>query len=88
MSGDEDLLIESEQFHAVHEALLEYGMSLSDPEMDIQAAYEVPYGMRGKSIYIELHKYLFPPDSNAYGEFNQFFKDVFLRAETSYGAGM
>lgn len=82
MSGDEDLLIESEQFHAVHESLQEYGMSLSDPEMDIQAAYEVPYGMRGKSIYIELHKYLFPPDSNAYGEFNQFFKDVFLRAET------
>lgn len=76
MSGDEDLLIPPEQFPLCHQAMLAYGMVLSEPDMDIHAAYEVPYGKRNSPIYIELHKSLFPPESEAYGELNRLFARV------------
>lgn len=76
MSGDEDVLIPAEQFRLCHEVFLKYGMTPSEPGKDIDAAYEVPYGKAGSPMYIELHKSLFPPDSDAYGEFNQFFDGV------------
>lgn len=79
ISGDEDMLIQPETFELCHGKLLEYGMTVADPGQDVQEAYEVPYGKPGSPIYIELHKYLFPPDSEAYGEFNQFFGDVHER---------
>lgn len=82
MSGDEDLLIMPDQFAEFHKAMMEYGMKLSDPEMNIWDTYEVPYGKPGRPIYIELHKYLFPPDSSAYGELNRFFSDIFDRTES------
>lgn len=81
MSGDEDFLIRPEQFEECHLAMLAYGMCLSDPEMDIWSAYEVPYGKKGSPLYIELHKYLFPPDSDAYGELNVFFEEIFEKTE-------
>lgn len=76
MSGDEDILIPAEQFPLCHETMLSYGMTLSEPEMDINEAYEVPYGKMGSPIYIELHKSLFPPDSAAYGDLNRFFEGI------------
>ena len=76
LSSDEDILIPAEQFPLCHETMLAYGMALSDPEMDIAAAYEVPYGRPGSPIYIELHKSLFPPDSEAYGDLNRFFVGI------------
>lgn len=84
MSGDEDLLIEPTEFWMCHEALLGCGMELSDGEMDaaaLETAYEVPYGKRGRLIYIELHKSLFPPESDAYGDLNRFFRETWSRAE-------
>lgn len=79
ISGDEDMLIRPEEFGACHGKLLEYGMTVADPGQDVQEACEVPYGKPGSPIYIELHKYLFPPDSEAYGEFNQFFENIHER---------
>lgn len=79
-SGDEDMLIRPEDFELCHSKMLEYGMIVADPEQDMQKVYEVPYGKPGSPIYIELHKYLFPPDSEAYGEFNQFFENVHEQA--------
>lgn len=76
VSGDEDMLIRPEDFERCHARMLEYGMALADPEQDIQEAYEVPYGKPGSPVYIELHKYLFSPDSEAYGELNMFFGNV------------
>ena len=76
LSSDEDILIPAEQFPLCHETMLAYGMTLSDPEMDIAVAYEVPYGKPGSPIYIELHKSLFPPESEAYGDLNRFFEGV------------
>ena len=76
VSGDEDVLIPPEQFERCHEAMLAFGMQPADPQQDIRAAHEVPYGKPGSPLYIELHKYLFPPESDAYGDFNRFFSDV------------
>ncbi len=76
LSGDEDVLIPPEQFRLCHDAFMKYGMSLLEPGQDIDAAYEVPYGKAGSPIYIELHKSLFSPDSEAFGEFNRFFDDA------------
>lgn len=76
VSSDEDIWIPAEQFPLCHEVMLSWGMSLSVPEQDIDAAYEVPYGKKGSPIYIELHKSLFPPESAAYGDLNRFFDGI------------
>ena len=80
VSGDEDVLIPPEQFAKCHEAMIAFGMKPSDSQMDIQSAYEVPYGKPGSPLYIELHKHLFPPESDAYGDFNRFFEDAHAHA--------
>lgn len=78
-SGDEDVLIPAEQFTVCHQAMEAYGMHLLDPERNIDAEYEVPYGKPDSPLYIELHKSLFSPDSEAFGEFNRFFESAFDR---------
>lgn len=79
ISGDEDILIPEAVFFKSHEAMLEFGLQQADPEQDVQFAYEVPYNKVGSLIYIEAHKQLFPPDSEAYGELNSFFEGVWER---------
>ena len=76
ISGDEDVLIPPEQFERCHEAMLAFGMRPADPAQDIRSACEVPYGKPGSPLYIELHKHLFPPENDAYGDFNRFFADA------------
>ena len=80
MSGDEDILIPEDQFELCHQAMLDYGMQPTDQAQDIYTEYEVPYGKPGSPLYIELHKCLFPPESDAYGDLNRFFKNVQDRA--------
>lgn len=82
LSGDEDILISREQFLECHEKMLSYGMHLLEPDKDPRLAYEVPYGKKNSPLYIELHKNLFPPESDAYGDFNRFFESVFDRAQS------
>lgn len=81
-SGDEDMLIDPALFPKCHEAMLEYGMVTTIEEERIMTEYEVPYGKKGSPISIELHKSLFPQDSSAYGELNQFFTNVHENAVT------
>lgn len=81
VSGDEDVWVQPEQFSACHEALLAFGMQPAEPEKDIETAYEVAYGKPGSPLYIELHKSLFPPDSEAYGDLNRFFAGAHDRAD-------
>ena len=76
ISGDEDVLIPPEQFVRCHEAMLAFGMQPAEAQQDVQTAHEIPYGRPGSPLFIELHKYLFPPESDAYGDFNRFFSDV------------
>ena len=75
-SSDEDVLIPAEQFHICHRVLTDFGMTTQLPA----DSYEVPYRKEGSPLYIELHKSLFPPQSDAYGEFNGFFDQAADRA--------
>lgn len=78
-SGDEDLLIRPEDFGTCHGAMLSFGMNLREQETDIENAYEVPYCKAGSPLYIELHKQLFPAESEAYGDLNTFFENIHSR---------
>lgn len=80
-SGDEDVLIPAEQFESCHESLLRFGMVTSTPEESLAATFEVSYSKPDSPLYIELHKQLFSPESDAYGRWNRYFEDVFARAE-------
>lgn len=79
-SGDEDVLIPAEQFQICHKVMMDFGMQTTESENELSAAYEVPYRKMGSPLYIELHKHLFPPESDAYGDTNRFFEGVFERA--------
>ena len=75
-SSDEDVLIPAGQFELCHGVLTEFGMA-TEAEWD---SYEVPYRKAGSPLYIELHKSLFPPESDAYGDMNRFFENAGERA--------
>lgn len=79
-SGDEDVLIPPEHYPRCHEAMKAFGMETAEPDEKTDTSYEVPYGKPGSPLYIELHKYLFPPESKAYGHWNRFFEEVHSRA--------
>ena len=81
MSADEDVFIPPEQFERCHKAMCSCAMELLDPKQDM-ADYEIPYGKKGSPLRIELHKHLFPPESEATGELNRFFDGVHERAIT------
>lgn len=78
-SGDEDVLIPIEQFEKCQELFLNNGMKQADPAIDILEEGEVPYYREGGALHIELHKELFSSESEAYGELNGLFADVFER---------
>lgn len=77
MSGDEDLLIPAEQFELCYETMKAFGMETQESGRN---AYEVPFVKQGSPLYIELHKSLFPHESDAYGDFNRYFEHVWDRA--------
>ncbi len=79
-STDEDVFILPEQFDICHKEFMNYGMQLLEDDEDIYKAYEVAYWKNPTLLYIELHKNLFPPESEAYGEFNNYFKGAHQRA--------
>ena len=86
-STDEDVLIPPEQFASCHKVFMDYGMHLLEEDQDIMAVHEVSYWKNPTLLYIELHKSLFPAASDAYGDFNRFFKNVHDNAiyETIHG---
>ena len=79
-SSDEDVLIPPEQFALCHKVMLDFGMETAEQPENFQKCYEIPYGKKGSPLYIELHKSLFPEDSDAYSEFNEFFAGIHGRA--------
>lgn len=74
-STDEDLLIRADEFRKYHEFLLAAGLSLVNPDTDIDGEYEVSYENKKMYQYLELHKNLFSPESKAYGDLNRFFAE-------------
>lgn len=74
ISADEDVLISPAEFEEARLVLEEFGMTTTEQNPD---AYEFPYRKTNSPLYIELHKSLFPPDSQAYGSWNKLFDHVF-----------
>lgn len=79
-STDEDVFILPEQFDICHKEFMDFGMHLLKEDEDILEVYEVSYWKDPMLLYIELHKSLFPTDSDAYGDFNRFFVGAHERA--------
>ncbi len=82
LSGDEDLLVLPEDFAAFDRLMLDFGMDYADPTQNRAEAYEIPYGKPGSPLYIEAHKSLFPPQSQAYGDLNRCFARAHQRTIT------
>ena len=72
-SGDEDVFIPDEEFESCHSLLLKNGLQLEGSPEHVLEEHEIPYIDPITNLRIELHKQLFPPASEAYGEFNTFF---------------
>ncbi len=77
ISADEDLLIPWSQFDACRNAMTQWGMTAGPMEED---PWELPFRKSGSPLYIELHRSLFPPASEAYGDLNRFFTNVHTNA--------
>lgn len=78
-SGDEDLLIVPRDFEACHAALLRSGLRVCDPQKDCAQSFEIPYLDSATGVYLELHKSLFEPESEAVGDFNLLLEGVMDR---------
>ena len=78
-SSDEDLWVDPQDFPLVHEALLEYGLALVNPEQNIEEDYEVAYEEKESLLYIEIHKEMFS-SSSVYAYLNNFFAGARERA--------
>lgn len=78
-SGDEDVLCGDHQFKACHSAMIDFGMEATASALD---RYEVPYHKDDSALYIELHKSLFPRESDIFSDCNRFFDDCFDRLIT------
>ena len=69
-SVDDDLLIPPDQAPAFHAALLDLGLTPDNPAADPETAWELSWHKPSSPLYIELHKQLFAPESDALLGFN------------------
>lgn len=73
-SGDEDVLCGEAGFKSCHRAMIDLGMEPCSSDL---ASYEVPYRKGEGLLYIELHKTLFPGNSDIFGDCNRIFEHSF-----------
>ena len=76
ISSDEDVLIPEEQFGLCCKVFREFGMDTHIEEARMETEYEVPFRKKDGVLFVELHKSLFPPEADAYGDWNRFFEDA------------
>lgn len=70
-SGDEDVLCGEANFRHCHENMMELDMEPCNADLE---SYEVPYRKKNGLLYIELHKTLFPKNSDIFGDCNRIFE--------------
>lgn len=78
VSADEDLWVEEPLFADYLEVLQAYGLKPTTASDHLEEMDEVGFLSEDGLIYIELHKYLFSKNSDAYGSLNYYFADCFL----------
>lgn len=79
LSSDEDLLVAEADFEKAIEVLKSCGLKPRVEVENVDAVDEIGLISDDGLSYIELHKYLFAPDSDSLGDFNTFFADSFER---------
>ena len=80
ISSDEDILVPAEQFEKSIQILQECGLHPTIERTDVENLDEIGFIAKEGVSYIELHKSLFPKDSDAYGDLNNYFVDCFENA--------
>ena len=75
-SGDEDVFAGAD-FEGCRRVMESAGLEACGGASD---DYEIPFRREGSPLYIELHKTLFPADSDIFGDCNRLFDDAFRRA--------
>lgn len=76
ISADEDVLVEDASFQEACRILAEAGLTAGTEE-DPALAAELAWRSRDGMTYIELHRYLFAPDSGPFGLLQTVFSEVF-----------
>ncbi len=76
ISADEDVLVEEASFPAACKILADAGL-VARKEEDPLVAAEIGWVSKNGLSYIELHKYLFAPDSGPFGLLQTVFSEVF-----------
>lgn len=79
-SSDEDLLTEEDRFQEACGVLAAAGLWPEGPE-DAAPAPELGWRSPDGLLFLELHQYLFAPDSGPFGLLQTVFEDSFSRAE-------
>lgn len=79
-SGDEDLLIEKQDFWKMDAFLIEKGFlrkeSAKELEDTMDTLHEVGYWNEQTGLYLEIHVSLFSEEAGAYRRYNDLFRDV------------
>lgn len=83
-SSDEDLLVQAEEFAEAVRFLRGRGMTLLDPQADVETAFEIGF-TSPDGLYIELHRSPFSPVSAAMEQCNRFFSDAHSRTVSVNG---
>lgn len=86
-SADEDLYIRPEDFARCCAALREFGM-VCPRDAQEETDFEIGWRKAGSPLYIELHRSLFEPGSDALGAFPSLFDGALERAEPYKADGM
>lgn len=76
ISADEDIWISPDEILRCDRMLNTCGLYAAEAGKDLKEEYEIPYRSDAGMLYIELHKHLFPPESEAYGDLNRFFDGI------------
>ncbi len=88
ISQAEHLLIPPDHIGRVHEALLEYGLETDTPEAELSLRHTISYRARDSRLYLDVHRYLFPPEADADGGYNRFFRNVWTDCLTQTAEGV
>ena len=81
-SADEDFFILPEEFPIYLRALLDFGLTPIDSNINQEQAYESAFEDKDRGLIIEVHEYLFNPASKTFGELNDLFTDALKHSET------
>ena len=83
ISGDEDLLIQEEDYPKLRSFFLSRGFKQDkeEPRPEEDLPDEMGFEKADEDIYYEVHRLLFSEDSVYFSRFNELYKDAFLDAE-------